>query len=369
MRLQSNDDRPSGAALVAVPGSSVTELHSGVDALYVSGRGVVSPALLLDLAKARADAEEAGEPVAFALADVEMLVKPRGFGSYKYWLAHPHGQLGITDADQLPPLKIQPRTEYLHAVGPRAALSWFHDLAATFTSGLQLSASRVDVYADVQGWELQAEDRLRFVVRGRQRQTFEDSDALTGFVFGRRSTRTVMARLYNKTLDMKNKGTDWWPSVWGPSYNAGEPVLRVEFEFGRQGLKQLGVDAASDALEKAPSLWRYATEQWLSHRTPTADQTRARWRLSPEWQSICGARFSEGAVGLTRIQEGRRKGSLRLMLPGLTGYMNSAGALLEAEDLEETLALLPRHLRDYDLISGTSFEERLRLKRRRAGAA
>lgn len=347
----------------------MTELHSGIDALYVSGRGIVSAALLLDLAAARGAAEEAGGPVPLVLGDVEMVVQPRGLGSYRFWLAHPHGQLALTDSGRLPPLKIQPKTEYLHAVGPRAALAWFRDLAATFTSGLQLGASRVDVYTDVQGWPLQVEDRLRFVARGKQRHTYEDSETLTGFVFGRRSTRTVMARLYDKTLDMKHKGTDWWPSVWGASYNAAEPVLRVEFEFGRQGLKQLGIDAAADALEKAPSLWRYATEQWLTHRTPTADNTRARWPVSPEWQGICDARFSEGAVGLTRIQEGRRKGSLRLMLPGLAGYMSSAGALLDAQDLDETLAMLPRHLRDYDLISGTTFEERLRLKRREAGAA
>ena len=71
----------------------------------------------------------------------------------------------------------------------------------------------VDVFADMQGWDLRPEDRYDFVSRASRRDTHEDSDALTGFEFGRRSSKTIMARLYDKTLDVKHKGADWWPAV------------------------------------------------------------------------------------------------------------------------------------------------------------
>lgn len=367
MRLHGAEERSLTAAALA--SGSVRELASGLDALYLSGHGEVAPALLCDLADAKAAAEEAGEPIPFELGTSGLQLQPRGFGRHRYWLSHPFGQIGISDAPNLPRLRIQPKSEYLHAVGARVALAWFRDLAAGFTTGLRLTASRVDVFCDTQGWQLRPDDRLHFVTRATRRDMHEESEALTGFEFGRRAGKTVMARLYDKTLDVKKKGTDWWPRVWGDTYDASRPVLRVEFEFGRQGLKQLGVDTAAEALDRAPQLWRYATDAWLSHRVPSPDSTKSRWPVSPQWQQLSAASFAEHAVGLERIQEGKRRGSLRRLMPGLVGYTASAGAWLGAETLEETFERLPQHFRDYGLVAGQTFEERLAVRRRELGAA
>jgi hypothetical protein len=350
-------------------GGELVELASGVDALYMSGQGDVSLSLLEDLATARAAAEVTDEPVLLGLGDLSFVVKPRSLGRYRYWLQHEFGQIGVSDKTDLPPLRMQPKAEYLHAVGPAAAVSTFRDVAHSFTRELRLSASRVDVFADLQGWNLHADDRHCFVTRATRRNTHEQSEQLTGFEFGRRTSKTVMARLYDKTLDVKQKGADWWPAVWGSAYDVSRPVLRVEFEFGRIGLKQFGVDTAADALAHAPSLWQQATGEWLSHRTPTSDSTRSRWPLSAEWQQVQGVSFAQEATGLERIREGRNRGSLRKLMPGLVGYLTSAGAHLGATDLETALALLPGPVRDYGLASRTTFEDRLRDKRRALGAA
>lgn len=70
---------------------------------------------------------------------------------------------------------------------------------------MQLSVSRIDIYADFEGWRLVADDRHRFSCRSASVRTFEDDGRLTGFEFGRRSTKTVSARIYDKmspaTLD------------------------------------------------------------------------------------------------------------------------------------------------------------------------
>lgn len=347
----------------------LVDLASGVDGLYMSGQGDVSTCLLEDLATARAEAEASKDPVFLQLGDLSFVVKPRSFGRYRYWLQHEFGQLGVSDKTDLPPLRIQPKAEYLHAVGPAAAVDTFRDVAHSFTRGLRLSASRVDVFADVQGWNLHPDDRHCFVTRATRRNTHEESEVLTGFEFGRRTSKTVMARLYDKTLDVRHKGADWWPAVWGSAYDVSRPVLRIEFEFGRTGLKQFGVDTASDALDRAPGLWQQATGEWLSHRTPTSDSTRSRWPVSSQWRQVQQVSFAQGAIGLERIREGRNRGSLRKLMPGLVGYLASGGAHLGAADLEQTLAVLPGHVRDYDLVSHKTFEERLVDKRRALGAA
>ena len=364
MRLQSEGIAPGGAL-----STDLRELASGVDALYMSGRGDVSPRLIVDLVAARATAEERGESVELDLGDCRVSVRPKAFGRHRFWLQHPHAEIGVSDKQDLPPLRIQPKAAYLHAVGPSAALDYFAQLLGGFTRDLRLTASRLDVFADFQGWAIAPDDRLNFVTRATQRDTHEESGVLTGFVFGRRKGKTLLARLYDKSLESRKKGTDWWPSVWGAGYDPAEPVLRIEFEFGRNGLRQYGVDTAAEALRCAPELWAAATGRWLTHRTPSQDATRSRWPFSPEWQQVHRCSFAIDAIGLERIKEGERQGSLRTLMPGTVGYLASVSAVLGVTTLDEALELLPQLVHDYGIASRRTFAERVDDKRRQRGAA
>ena len=62
--------------------------------------------------------------------------------------------MGVTGSVALPPIRIQPKSEHLHAVGPAESVAWFSELAKGFTRGLRLTASRVDVFSDWHGLEL-----------------------------------------------------------------------------------------------------------------------------------------------------------------------------------------------------------------------
>jgi hypothetical protein len=63
-------------------------------------------------------------------------------------------------------------------------------------------------------------------------------------------------------------------------YVPGTPVHRLKLEIGRQGLTEFDLDIPAQVLAAAGDLWTYATGQWLTHRSPTDDQTRSRWPLS-----------------------------------------------------------------------------------------
>jgi len=145
-------------------------------------------------------------------------------------------------------------------------------------------------------------DAHRFVCRADARRTYEVGGTLTGFEFGTRKTKTFSARLYDKTADVEAKGTRWWLEVWGDRYRPGAPVHRMEFEIGRQGLVEFDLDTPDQVLQAAGDLWAYATGQWLTHRSPTADQTRSRWSISPEWQQVQRATLCHRAIGLERLR-------------------------------------------------------------------
>lgn len=84
------------------PHGEVTELASGIDALYLSGRGDLPLSLLTELAEGRQAAEEADGPVPFTFGGVEFGFQPRSFGKYKYSLINPHMQVGVPQAAAQP---------------------------------------------------------------------------------------------------------------------------------------------------------------------------------------------------------------------------------------------------------------------------
>ena len=339
------------------------ELASGVDALYMSARPDLSAALLGDLDGWRAAA--GGEDrLEVCLSGERFRVLPRAWGRYPFCLEHANGRIGFTDSTKLPAVRVQPLTEHLHADGPLVALAWWRDLTEALTGNGYLTASRLDLYSDWQGWDLDASQGSRFLCRASRRDTHEDRNEFTGFEFGRRNTNTVAARIYDKTRQAERKGLEMWRLVWGDRFDARRRALRVEFELGRKGLTEYGVDRAEDALEAGPGIWADVTERWLTHRVPTADSTSSRWPVSPEWRRIQGASFRGDSPGRERIREAQRAASLRRIMPGLMGYTSSYGALVGAETMDEALAGLPGHLRDYGLVSGRSFEDRMRAKRR-----
>jgi hypothetical protein len=344
--------------------SSLRELASGVDALYLSGHAQLPKALLADLKTGREYAREADVDVVFDALGEGFRIAPRALARYPYRLEHRFGVIGLTDSKKLPPVRIQPRSDFLHAAGPRAAVEWFRERLEPACGRVAFSVSRLDLYADFQGWSLTGDERHRFVSRGTARNTREESDVLTGFEFGRRKTKTVVARIYDKTTEARGKGLGHWPAVWADRFVAGERVLRVEYEFGKSGLVELGVTSVDEALTRAPQLWAYATEDWLSLRTPTADESRSRWPVDPDWTVIQHTKLRGNAHGAERIAASRRQSGVESILPGLRGYLSILAAYGNCQSLEDSLAMAGRLLGRDEQQSGIDFVGRVRAKRR-----
>ena len=234
---------------------------------------------------------------------------------------------------------------------------------------LTLSVSRLDLYTDWQHWNLTLADKARFVGRADSNRTYEQASGLSGFDFGTRKSHTIVARIYDKTLDIDRKGTDWWLHVWGDRYQPGTPVHRVEFEFARQALTEFDLTTPADTLTARGDLWSYATEQWLTHRTPTSDETKARWPVSPQWAQIQRASLRCMPAGYERLRAAKRAGSIRKLLPPITGYLAAYGALAGTNDIDDTLDALIEPLRDYETISRTPFADRIDRRRLRRAAS
>lgn len=348
-------------------GDSLVELASGVDALYLSGWTDVPEGLVEALEVAKGDAVEAGGPVPFGPLGEGWSVQPRGFGKYRYCLEHEAAQVGVTTSERLPSLRVQARAGYLHGVGPRSALRFYESVGERLIGGpVRWGLSRLDLFCDVQGWTLHGDHRSRFKCQATKRDLHEESEGFNGLGFGRRTTKTVSARIYDKTVESSKKGTGWWPKVWGPSFDEERPVLRVEFEFGREGLKQYGVDTPTEGLDRMGQLWASVTEDWLVFQTPTGDSTRCRWPTAPEWEAIQQASLRCEAIGLNRVRAGARIGQLRNLTYGLVGYCASVGAILDLPDLGSTMASVRRLIEADEQQRGVQFVDRIAERQQKA---
>lgn len=346
----------------------VRELVSGVDAFYMSGRPFadgagLAVALFEELGALKAAAAESQDPVHFSLAGEEFVVRPYGQKPYPFVLRHANGLLKLTASEKVPTVRVEPLSLFLHSLGTRDATRWFQGLVESAAGGaMSWSVSRLDLYVDVQGWFPVPDDRLRMVCRSTNRELFEVNDSMTGIEIGRRESKTLCARVYDKTAEVARFGHDHWYELWGERFDPTLPVWRFEVEIHRSALVQLGVDRPEQALDRLGGVWAYCTEDWIRLAIPSKDATRARWRTDPVWKAIQSASLRGDAVALTRLRAARGSGSARKMMPGLTGLLSSFGAALGCTSMDETIDRLIEWIEEYCYQRGRSFPELLASK-------
>jgi hypothetical protein len=354
------------AFVLVVKGPRIVELASGVDALYLSGRGIVGTELLERLADDKELAAGVGQQVRFELGGAEWQLQQRGWGMYRFLLVHPFGQIGVSPNHSIPEVRVQPRAEFIHGAGPLEAVAWFRDIFRAEGSNLSWTVSRLDIHTDVQGWQPVGDDRHRFISRSRERVTHEVGGEFTGFEFGRRKTKTVLARIYDKTAEIEHSGAGYWRDIWGDQVDDSIPVIRVEFELGRTFLKQAGVSTPESALNGIANLWKYCTTDWLTLRLPTSDETK-RWPIDETWRSIQTAGLGTGGFGVDRMYQGRATGELEKLMPGVIGYLSSVGAVMDKISIGEVCDWMPLLALAYEDRTGTRFEDRVIEKRLELG--
>lgn len=343
------------------------ELASGVDALYMSGRASLPGDLIGRLEVAREEATRSNVGIPFHLGGVEFTMAPYNFGMYRFCLDHPHGRIGLTTSSHLPAIRVQPRTEYLQGSGPPAAVEWFRGVLERACDAVLLSVIRLDLFADFQGWELIGDSRHEFVCRAKFRHTYEDNEVFNGLILGKRKTGTILARLYDKTIESAISGSGYWKMIWGDRFDPSRSVLRVEFEIGRDGLRDFGLSSPEEVLDAVGSVWVYLTREWLTHRVAGSDQTKSRWAVSPEWEQVRRAEVGINSYGINRMYLGKRRGGVENIMPRLVGYLGSFGAYAEAMDLDQMLPQLRDALLQYERDKGILLSERIAVKRRKFG--
>jgi hypothetical protein len=350
----------------AAPTTGLKVLSSGIDSLYVSFRGEVRAELLDDLEVLKAKAQETGQPQVVGIpAGQRALVQPSGWGSYRDWLRCGDFDLFVGRGTRLPAVYARLPSSFIHEVGTSRALAeltYFVESATLPEAGDALS-SRVDVYADFQGWVPRPRDYERFVTRSRRNTwhvaVHHDGRQFTGFTFGRDA---MVARLYDKGAEIAHSGKSWMRAIWGDRLDPTKPVWRVEFQLRREVLSDCNLSEPEEVLRRRQDLWSYAT-RWLSLRSPRPGVRRTRWPVAGAWLHL--SRLELGAPQSPLVRHRIKEHDQSVLVRGLTGYASSLAAVTGVSDLDVAMLVSRRRVGEYMVATGRDFRDLVAAKRER----
>jgi hypothetical protein len=137
-----------------------------------------------------------------------------------------------------------------------------------------------------------------------------------------------VGRIYDKGFEIKHSDKSWFNDIWkAGGYDGVSPVTRVEGQFRRPFLKEMGVNTYPELIQYTPDIWRVFTSEFISLRTPNInDSNNRRWPVSPFWETalIAGKRFGE-SLGIERYNQ--KQGLIEPLMAQMKGLMISEVAL------------------------------------------
>jgi hypothetical protein len=151
----------------------------------------------------------------------------------------------------------------------------------------------------------------------------------------------LLARVYNKTLEVKKSHKVWFFDLWKEHlWDESKPVWRVEFQIRRKCLKEFGVNSIEDFILKENNIWSYLTSKWLTLKIPASDKNKTRWPLDRRWIVIQNADLNQ--LFSPAIRQKVKVGNTEQLLNQIAGLLISVGALNNHDSLDVTTEIAKR---------------------------
>jgi len=369
-------------------------LLAGPDTLYFSCDAAISDVMRATLAEEKAIAhfKATTERTVHCPEWLGARICPQGArGGYAFLLETEDFSVKLLGEhiQHRPGVYIEMRSHALHthpdgpAAACEAALGWVREklfadqapaMVRTAISFAAAKLSRADLHIDYQGGYAPSltnvsEEIRHFIRPGKTKGAlYFQGTRPTGYAFGKGH---IQARLYNKTLETREKATDAYTTLLsarnGAAFDPEQDVWRLEFQVRREGVKgfklyappeedddeaEIEAELAAEELQHIGTLPRffarmgelflYLTQHWLRLVEDNGSANRSRWPLHPTWaqlreQFACAADPQPLDEDKHRLVRGvRYSGKGRILRRLALGVVKS----LEVEDASPTSAAL-----------------------------
>lgn len=290
-------------------------------------------------------AQKEGKEQSIKIGEIELTVHATGQKFYAYRLSCNDFLISFMEKEMSfnSPVMVRLLSSFLWSYGVVEAQAIFMKWFSTFSVNvLATSLSRIDPSFDTDEMIFTQKDVKGVVTRAKGKtehfvnEEYTYGRKFSGFTIGR--GKPMLARIYNKTLEVKKSGKTWFHQIWRDNnWDETKDVWRVEYQIRREALKELGIATFESFIEKQNELWAYLTKEWLTLRNPSKDNI-SRWKLKRKWKLIQEAKNDYVAEPL--IRETIKQGNLMRLLDQAAGLLMSVAAISNHESTGETTKVL-----------------------------
>ena len=346
---------------------SYQPLRWGIDSLYLSYPGQLMEYRITELQALKRLAQGPAYEASTAqieLGDHIFEVKDKSSGLFAFTLVDDAFmiRLGSGKSKKLPMAYVKVSSGLLSRRKVEDIEKELRDILTELGEVEPPKVSRVDLFldfasdVDMEGWR-----RDSWVTRAKAIAQYAEDVDFTGWTIG--AGGVLMARLYQKVIESMKSGKEYLHDLWRRAGWDGEmPVWRMEFQYKREILDQLGLDGHCSVLEHQGGLWSYATTEWLRLCLPNReDETRSRWPVHPLWMAISSVDWGTPGGPLLRSYTASRAPSMEYLGSRLASVIASIGAIANLSDYD--LAAAEAKKQGYDAmalqngISGISVDQ------------
>jgi len=321
---QSSNTVPS----TSIDSSNTKILRTGIDSLYLSYQGNLTEESSIRLTELKKMAQSP-DPSTVSLAQIALNdhifeVSDRGRNPYAFVLKDNwfHISVAKLGAIRVPLAYSQLSSELLTKQGADVAVLELSEIVNSLGIVTEQPAiSRVDLCVDfVTNYPLSEIKDNDWVTRADVISNHSSRRKFSGCSIG--AGGNISARLYNKTVEMQKVPRPYLEEIHRDlGWDGKQEVWRLEFQFRRAALRELGLRSFSSLNDSLAGLWQYASVDWLRLTIPSeTDLTQSRWPTASVWEILQKAHWS-GYEEICRIpvEKGRPPSNRTLFINGISG--------------------------------------------------
>lgn len=211
--------------------------------------------------------------------------------------------------------------------------------------------SRMDLCCHTDEINFKESDINTFSGKFRSDEIYRSDRKLSGFTFGSGANKKVFCRIYDKTLEIKQKRQKlWFFDIWKREGINTNRIWNIEFQVERKFFKEHDIETVEQAFERIRPIWEYCTKAWIVKK----ELTNTRMENCPVnemWRQIQEA-FSRLESEPLIEREKQLKRDAEVLIPAIMGYLTTYSARKEIKDLGDSIIAV--------INSGIQYLERLK---------
>ena len=294
--------------------------------------------LLDKLSLKKAQSRNNVDPIEIEINDIYFEVNKKSAPFYSYSLKCNDFTICFAEsvAPYNSPIIVVLHSQFLWSYGYKRAYNTFWDWFNKFnTHVLGTKMSRLDICVDTDEVAFVPSDMNSFITRAKFIDKHYEHNAFTGFSIGK--GKPIMARIYNKTAEVKGSQKEWFYEIWKENGWNTKPVWRVEFQLRRKALVDLGINSVEDLWGKEDGLWCYLTSNWLQLKE-NSNKNVSRRKVRRKWQKIKSTNAAKTTSPLVRKHV--KSGNIDILWRMIVGTILTLASRCGFGSLDETLEAL-----------------------------